>query len=195
MPGGTIPNWNARGVLPPFDPVSPTSSPGRSPYEVSLTDMVLRYATSPERCGILDGYMRFREALNTVGLQQGFQWLDGSFLEYIELIENRPPRDIDVVTFYHLPSGMTQRELQLVSPTLFIPTEAKNQYHVDAYFVQLNASHPEPLVKLTTYWYSVWSHRRDELWKGYLQVDLAPTDNAAARANLTAMGAAPGGTP
>ncbi|MDA1231040.1 MAG: hypothetical protein O2856_09720 [Planctomycetota bacterium] len=30
----------------------------------------------------------------------GFQWLDGSFLEDIELGDGRPPRDLDVVTVY-----------------------------------------------------------------------------------------------
>jgi hypothetical protein len=32
-------------------------------------------------------------------LNQGFQWLDGSFAEQIELLEGRPPKDIDVVSF------------------------------------------------------------------------------------------------
>lgn len=184
MPG-IIPSWDAQGVLPPFDPDGPVS-PTRSPYPVPLIDVVLRYATSPERHRILDGFLQFREALNAMGLRQGFQWLDGSFLENIELIENRPPRDIDLVTFYHLPQGVTQRDLLNQNRVLFDPTQTKTQYHVDAYFVQLNAPQPEPLVRSTAYWYSVWSHRRDNLWKGYLQVDLNPADNTAANANLKA---------
>jgi hypothetical protein len=188
-----IPQWNARGVLPPVDATSATSA-ARSPYVVPLTEVILRYATSPERRIILDGFLRFREALASAGFRDGFQWLDGSFLEDIELIENRPPRDIDLVTFYSLPVGLTQQELFHANPPLFDRMRTKADYRVDAYFVQLNTPQPEVLVRSTAYWYSLWSHRRDDVWRGYLQVDLAPTENAPAKANLTAM-AVQGGTP
>jgi hypothetical protein len=181
-----IPYWSAQGVLPPRNAVNPTSY-DRSPYDVALTDVVLRYATTPERRTILDGFLGFREALDNAGIRQGFQWLDGSFLENIDRIESRPPRDVDVVTLYHLSQGMTQQDLLNAHPALFDQAQTKAAYHVDAYFVQINNFQAEPLIEETIYWYSLWSHRCNDLWKGYLQVDLAPTDNAAARANLTAM--------
>jgi hypothetical protein len=181
-----IPDWNAQGVLPPRNPSTPTSA-DRSPYKVALTDVVLRYATTPDRCKILDGFLRFREALDLGGLRQGVQWLDGSFVENIETIEGRPPRDIDVVTFYYLSHGITQQELLNAMPELFDHAQVKTEYGVDAYFVQINAVQPELLIEETIYWYSLWSHRRDDLWKGYLEVDLAPRNDAVARANLAAM--------
>ena len=188
-----IPNWTPQGVLPPINSVSPTST-NRSPYVVSLTDVVMRFATSPERIRILAGLLDYRAALHTLGLSSGFQWLDGSFLEEIETLESRAPRDIDVVTFYHLPNGVSQQDLYLVNPQMFSSAQAKINYHVDGYLQELKVGNPEVLVENATYWYSMWSHRRDQLWKGFLQIDLAPNEDITARANLNAS-TATGGQP
>jgi len=188
-----IPSWTASGVVPPINPASPAST-DRSPYAVSLTDLILHFGTSTDRQGILTGLLDFRAALHSMGLVQGFQWLDGSFLEDVEVTESRAPRDIDVVTFYHLPTGQTQASLLSRNPSLFGPQQTKFRFHVDAYFVQLDARMPESLVRDSAYWYSLWSHRRDGQWKGYLQIDLVSVEDAAARANL-AMGPAGGGQP
>ncbi len=178
-----IPSWTASGVLPPINPASPAAT-DRSPYGVSLTDLILRFNTSPERQSILTGLLNFRNALHGVGLAHGFQWLNGSFLEHIEATEARAPRDIDVVTFFHMPSGQTQASLLQLNRSLFVPQETKSQFHVDAYFVQLDGGAPELLVSNAVYWYSMWSHRRSGDWKGYIHIDLSPSDDQAARANL-----------
>lgn len=183
MSAMAIPNWTASGVLPPVNPSSPASI-DRSPYAVSLTDLVLRFNTSSDRASILTGLLDYREALHAIGLVQGFQWLDGSFLENVEATESRAPRDIDVVTFFQMPAGQTQASLLSQSRSLFMPQETKSRYHVDAYFVQLDGGAPEPLVSSATYWYSMWSHQRSGNWKGYLRIDLSPSDDQAARANL-----------
>ena len=186
MTTASIPNWNAQGVIPPLHSENPTSAE-RSPYIVSLTDLVLRFGTTDKRQTILSGLLQFRAALHQAGLTSGFQWVDGSFLEHIEQMERRDPGDIDVVTFYHLPDGQTQTSLSQVQPNLFNPRQTKVDFQVDGYFVHLLPAEPETLVRKATYWYSLWSHRRDSLWKGYLQVDLAPADDAAAKASLDAM--------
>jgi hypothetical protein len=178
-----IPNWNAQGVLPPIDSENTTLGE-RSPYAVSLADIVLRYGTSKERLKILKGFLDFRAELHTTGLAQGFQWVDGSFLENIEVIENRIPRDMDIVTFYHVPAGQTQEKLANLAPRLFNPVCTKQDYAVDAYFVTLNDGPPEPLIGLSAYWYSLWSHRRNGQWKGYLQIDLSSGEDQVANANL-----------
>lgn len=178
-----IPAWNAQGVLPPNDPVNPTSAE-RSPYTVSLGDLVLRFGTSPKRRDILIGLFDFRASLHATGLSQGFQWVDGSFLEDIETIESRTPADMDVVTFFHLPEGQTQRSFASNHPSLFNHADIKNRFHVDAYFVPLDDNPPAYLVERSAYWYSLWSHRRSGQWKGYLQIDLSPIDDAKAKAEL-----------
>ncbi|WP_225922790.1 DUF6932 family protein [Pseudomonas hamedanensis] len=93
-----IPEWNAEGVLPPINNNDPIGS-DRAPYHVSLEQVVDRFATSPDRCDIFAGYLAHRAELHRMGMDSGFQWLDGSFTEDIEMLENRAPRDIDVVTF------------------------------------------------------------------------------------------------
>ncbi len=185
-----IPAWNAEGVIPPINELNPTATE-RSPYAVSLTDFVLHFGQSVERRVVLDGFLRYRAALHGVGLVQGFQWLDGSFLEHIEIIEARAPNDIDVVTFFDLPAGKSQRDLLLQQPTLFPTTRAalralKDAYRVDAYLEHLGKPPPR-LVTQASYWYSLWAHRRNNAWKGFVQIDLAPTDDAAAALTLATM--------
>lgn len=78
-----IPAWNMAGVIPPIRPGQPGESLDRSPYIASLTTVVDRFALSPERLKILNGLLNYRSALHALGLTNGFQWLDGSFMENI----------------------------------------------------------------------------------------------------------------
>lgn len=183
-----IPTWNANGVMPPISSANPTSAE-RSPYVVSLSEFVLRFGTSPKRRQILSGFLQYRQLLHSAGLTAGFQWLDGSFMENIETLETRDPKDLDVVTFFYIPVGVTQRQIQTAAPTLTDHDLIKATYLVDSHFVSLG-SHAISLVERSAYWYGVWSHRRDSTWKGYLQVDLDPIDDALAALNLHT-----GGTP
>ena len=178
-----IPDWDSQGVLPPINSASPTSL-DRSPYRVSLVDFVLRFGNADPRRRILAGFLDFRSALHGIGVDSGFQWVDGSFLEDIERIENRSPRDLDLVTFFRLPEGRTQRTLRDAAPNIFDNAYCKENFRVDAYFQPLDDGSPESLVAQSAYWYSVWSHRRNEYWKGYLQLDLSSTDDEIARANI-----------
>jgi hypothetical protein len=134
---------------------------------------VLRFGTSRERCIILDGLLRYRAALHAEGLVSGFQWIDGSFLEQVEQIEERPPNDVDVVTFFRLSAENTAEAVLARNPDLFDAAKTKVRFHVDAYVVQLDTE-AAFLVGSSAYWYSVWSHRRDGSWKGFVQVDLGP---------------------
>lgn len=185
MTSVAIPAWTAEGVLPPINAAQPVS-PERSPYVVSLTEYVLRFGETPERRTVLRGLLHYRVVLHAAGLVSGFQWLDGSFLEHVERIEGRPPNDVDVVTFYRLPSGISQAQLARRAGwagELLDHAAVKRNYHVDGYLVDLGMD-PERLTRQSAYWYSVWSHRRNQLWKGFVQVDLALRDDAAAAATL-----------
>jgi len=188
----SIPAWNAQGVIPPLDVLNPTSAT-RSPYQVSLTDLILRFNTSSDRQTILDGFLRFRAAWHGARIVAGFQWIDGSFLEDIETLESRPPNDIDVMTFFHLPTGVTQAAILASHPDLFDQGKVRTAFHVDSYFQGLAAA-GDHLVRTSAYWYSVWSHRRNLAWKGYFEVPLDPVDDSAARALLLSTSAT-GGAP
>jgi len=172
--------------------VNPMSA-NRSPYRVSLTDFVLRFADTDQRRSILDGFLRYRASLHAVGLTCGFQWVNGSFLEHVEITEGRAPNDVDVVTFYRLLSGATQATVQALNADLFDHDQVKKTYHADAYLVGLD-SPPENLVAQSAYWYSVWSHRRNQAWKGYVEIDLDRVDDESASAILTSS-AGTGGSP
>ena len=145
----------------------------------------MQFSTSPHRQNLLSGLLSFRSALHGVGINAGFQWLDGSFLEWVESSRSCPPNDIDAVTFYIVPSGQTQQTLEASHPQLFDHDYIKDNYHVDAYFFELKGSTLGRLISESTYWYSLWSHQRNSLlWKGYLQIDLSPTDDNIALDNL-----------
>lgn len=183
-----IPAWNASGILPPVSSTAPTSA-DRSPYTVSLSEFVLRFGTSPKRQQILSGFLQYRRRLHSAGFTTGFQWLDGSFLENVETTEIRDPNDLDVVTFFSLPVGLTQEQVAANAPDLLDRSHLKTTYLVDAFFVSLG-SQAISLVERSAYWYSMWAHRRDSTWKGYLQVDLDSVEDALAALHLQA-----GGTP
>src|SRR5258707_13269006 len=94
-----IPPFDSNSVLPPHLG-DPRLSNEISPYPCSSLELCDRFATSPDRVRILDGFLRLRALLRDHGMTDGFQWVDGSFLEDVENAEHRPPGDIDVVTFY-----------------------------------------------------------------------------------------------
>jgi hypothetical protein len=169
-----IPVWDSRGLMPTVDPIKPTA-PNRSPYEVSVLDFTTKFGSSSERTAILRGWLEHRAALHRLGYTSGFQWVDGSFLENIERHGNRAPNDIDVVSFVEL-SGQSA-PLQGDDEALD-QAAAKLRFRVDAYFVELNLP-PRLLVSQTAYWYSLWAHTRDQHWKGFVQIDLRPDDEAA----------------
>ncbi|HHO8058170.1 TPA: hypothetical protein ACRX3G_002852 [Pseudomonas aeruginosa] len=170
--------WNAEGLIPPIDDSNPVS-PQRSPYWLTLPDFVRLFATSVDRCDVLAGYLAHRGELHRIGLIDGFQWLNGSFSENIELIEGRSPRDVDVVTYCRQGDAffdaLEPDALKVVDDHDWI----KAWYKVDFYIQSLSDA-PEVLVQMSAYWYSMWSHRRSKQWKGFIAVDLAPDADAEA---------------
>lgn len=175
-----IPAWNVLGLLPPIDSNVPTS-PDRSPYRVSLKDVVMRFATTLERRSVLCGFLKYRQALHQSGFTSGFQWLNGSFTEDVEMIEKRPPRDMNVVTFLHTPEHFVLSDKNIGT---FDNNYAKSCYMVDAYIVELDQLSSDQIVLHSAYWYSIWSHRRNQAWKGFLQIVLDPAEDTEAIAWL-----------
>jgi len=88
-----IPKWTMAGVLPPIKPGVPGhDSNNRSPYIVTVYDLIERFSTSIERNTILLGLLNFRQAIYDAGIHHGFQWINGSFTEDIETLESRAPQ-------------------------------------------------------------------------------------------------------
>jgi len=175
-----IPEWSIANVLPPIRPGHGGSSSERSPYKASLGQVVERFAISADRIKVLQGLLDYRAELHRIGIDSGFQWLDGSFMEAIEITETRPPNDVDVVSFFQLPDGVDQQQLARDHVHLFDPAQSKARFRVDAYGCVLGEPTRNYHVKIISYWYSMWSHRRDHLWKGFVQVELSPSEDMEA---------------
>lgn len=173
-----IPDFDLSGVLPPYLGADATRIANVSPYTSDILELVRHFATSPQRIEILNGFLNYRQALASEALVDGFQWLDGSFVENVESASGRPPGDIDVVTFFRRPPAhKAEADWALRVPTvfqnLFHPPLTKERYRCDAYPVDLDAP-AEAIVINTRYWFGLFSHRRaTQQWKGIVQIPLA----------------------
>jgi hypothetical protein len=174
-----IPAFNASGVLPPHMG-NPTH--GVSPYVVTASELVGRFATTRERIDVLTGLLTYRSELAAAGILDGFQWLDGSFAEDIETLEGRPPADIDVVTFARRPTPVADltdwTTFFVANKHLFDPNALKARLKCDAYYVDLDQA-PNLVVTTTAYWCGLFSHRRAGLWKGMPFLPLMSDDTIA----------------
>lgn len=175
-----IPAWTMAGILPPIRPGQPGHSADRSPYGASLSEVVERFSTSSQRIAILKGLFAYRSAFHQLGIVTGFQWLNGSFMQDVEAQESRPPNDIDAVTYFYMPSGETQATLFAKAGQLFDNRHVKASYLVDAYPSVLGERTEDRHVRQISYWYSMWSHQRDRMWKGFVQISLDPMQDKEA---------------
>jgi hypothetical protein len=178
-----IPANTISGILPPFTGADSTDRANTSPYAASMTDVVLRYGFNAERTAILTGLLDYRATLRSIGVTDGFQWLDGSFVEDVEHIRSRPPGDIDVVTFARpaLADRAVWLQLVNVNVALFSPQQTKKTFKCDAYFIDLG-KRIETVVSDTAYFFNLFSHQRStHTWKGMIRVPLI-SDDANARA-------------
>ena len=155
-----------------------------SPYFICILELVVRFGITDARRRLLTGLLDYRAALHQAGLTRGFQWINGSFLENVEEMEGRDPKDIDIATFFHIPDGHTERTLVDKFRHLFDADQLKTRYAIDAYSAMLDPDDLEAIVQRSVYWYSVWSHTRDGIWKGYLQVKLGDEQDEVARSEL-----------
>ena len=174
-------------ILPPHqgDPRNPAEL---SPFPCTIYEIVDRFGFSPQRKTILEGFLDLRLKLLALGLK-AVQWIDGSFLEDIESQESRPPGDIDVVTFALSTLALADLH-QLISasdPFLLSPKHVKSTFKVDHFLIPL-ASDPWQLVEHSTYFYGLFSHRRDRMWKGMLKVGMLDiAEDQAALAHLRSL--------
>jgi hypothetical protein len=177
-----IPDFTISGILPPFLGSTATDPALMSPYETSLVRIAGKLCGSPERKEIFRGLLKYRQELVSLGFTDGFQWLSGSFMEDIEKLETRQPRDVDLVTFCHRPAAILDDAAWATfvnaNVKLLLWQLVKPVYKCDAYFVDLNTE-PENIVNQARYWFGLFSHRRTGIWKGLLQIPLAVTKDDA----------------
>jgi len=176
-----IPAFNLSGVLPPFDAVlGPAAAGSMSPYDASMSEFAAQFATSDARVDLLQGLLEYRVRLRNEGITEGFQWIDGSFVENVEETRDRPPSDIDLVTFAYRPNDLAEQPTWEgfvdAHPELFDQDESKEQFDCHAFFVDLSLS-AEYAVDVGTYWFGLFSHQRETfLWKGLIRIPLDSDD-------------------
>ncbi len=178
-----IPAHNHSLVLPPFVGPDATARAETSPYDASLTEVVSAFNITPERKAILEGLLHYREVLRGHGIVSGYQWLSGSFTEVVEVLRGRAPGDVDVVTVAarptHAKSFKDWSDFVTSNANVFNAAYNKLTYKCDTYFIDLD-KYPSFIVDDVTYWFSLFSHRRnDGLWKGMLRVPLTMDDDEA----------------
>ena len=150
--------------------------------------MVSRFGGSPERRAILEGFLDFRRDMKQAGITHGFQWLDGSFFEDCEKNHNRPPNDMDLVTFARRPNGFVLPSewgvFVQANLHLFTRSTIKGKYKCDAFYIDLSLP-SEILVASAQYWFGLFSHQRSTyLWKGLVQVSLEDDAGVARHLNM-----------
>jgi len=170
-----IPPFDHNLVLPPHlgNPANPNEI---SPYRCSTVELCMRFSTSPQRIDILKGLLVFRDRMRGLGLKRGFQWLDGSFLENIEVSENRPPNDLDIITMYW---GYESAFLEYILenfPEFADTRSSKKTYKLDHYNVDIGIN-PEFTVDNARYWSQLFSHNRSGVWKGMLRLEINTPDD------------------
>jgi hypothetical protein len=137
-----IPDFDHNQVIPPHLG-DPRIRAQLSPYQTNSEEVCQKFSTSEARRDILRGWLRFRGELAKLGVISGFQWLDGSFLEKIEVLETRDPKDLDIVTFYVTPTGKTPAEFtaEVVArlPEFVDRDLAKKNFKLDHFPVTLTA--------------------------------------------------------
>ena len=117
-----------------------------------MLEVTQRFASLPGRRRLIEGLLNYRADLAALGFLRGFQWLAGSFAEDVEAHAQRPPNDMDIVTFAFSPVGLTSTQIgQTLAehPALFMNAQAKENYGCDGYMVPLDRS-PVNLVNNTT---------------------------------------------
>jgi len=171
-----IPDFTVDGLLPPFVGENPAlQSSLMSPYEVTVEEFVERFSTNPERIKILVDWMQHRKALRELGVVEGFQWLDGSFVENKEDLRGCPPNDLDLIMFIRRPMEAIDDEswhsLVRKHLHLFIRDHIKQKFKLDAFVFELDASNIEVLLDRTRYFLQLFTHQRDTgIWKGMLRI-------------------------
>jgi hypothetical protein len=178
-----IPAFDHNLVLPPHAG-DPRLLRDLSPYPCTTLDLVKRFGTSAERVAIMRGLLDFRARMASEGLVNGFQWLDGSFLENVEVSESRPPNDLDLLTIYWGYDLTFQTNLVQRFPEFADHNRSKAQFRLDHFPIDADYR-PDITVDQTRYWIQLFTHNRDGVWKGMLRINLnTHAEDVAALAHL-----------
>lgn len=188
-----LPSFDLRGLLPPFLGADATT-PDRSPYWVTMLELIAAFGTTPHRRQLLRNLIAYRALLAQEGYVGGIQFIDGSFVENVETLAKRDPSDIDVFSVLSAPpryladaaawqaTGLAFWQAEVVNRDL-----NKQRFSLDTYAVLFEERQARPmnLISDIIYWYGLFSHQRDTFaWKGFAGLALDPAADQAALSTL-----------
>ena len=160
-----LPPHGANGYLPPHVGDRFVVRNGASPYRIGRESFVDRFGGTAKRKGMIDSLFAMLGEARGLGVETGFTWIGGSFVDLRE-----EPNDLDVVTFY-VPTPKTSRDVVRANPRVFQPTAAKESFGCDAYFLPLVGNRKS--YRTVSLWYALFSHDRETLtWKGFVELSL-----------------------
>jgi hypothetical protein len=150
-------NFDEQGYLIPYDV-----------QEITLKDFEEAFATNESRQSLLVEYNVFIEYLNSLGINNFYQWIDGSFVT-----KKTTPRDIDVVSFIETKEfKMNEKELLLLS---------KMFQNIDCYFVEVFLRDDKKYFITetdTSYWFHLFQGtRKPRVKKGFVQINFGNHGN------------------
>lgn len=188
-----LPSFDLRGLLPPFVGADATT-PDRSPYWVTMPELVAAFGTTPHRSALLRNLIAYRTLLAQEGYVGGIQFIDGSFVENVEALENRDPSDIDVFSILSAPPRyLTDPAAWQATGLPFWNAEVANRdlnkqrFSLDTFAVLFEEiqAHPINYINQIIYWYGLFSHQRETFaWKGFAGLALDPAADQAALSQL-----------
>lgn len=143
--------FDDQGYLTPYDV-----------HEITLKDFEENFAINETRKSLLVEYQAFVEQLNSLGIANFYQWIDGSFVT-----KKTNPRDIDVVSFIDT-KEFKKNEKEL----LFLSKMFQN---IDCYFVEVFLKDDKKYFITqtdTSYWYHFFQGtRKPRVKKGFVQIN------------------------
>jgi hypothetical protein len=102
-------------------------------------------------------------------------------VENCEALRQRPPGDVDIVTFAYRPVTPDWSLFVSQHAEIFDPSLSKAQFKCDAYYIDLQKP-PNLIAEDSAYFNGLFSHQRDTLqWIGMLSINLNSDDAAARR--------------
>lgn len=186
-----LPPFDMRGLLPPVNGGDDTNF-DRSPYFCTMTELCSALGTTDHRRALLRNLIGYRALIASDDFVDGVQFVNGSFVEDIEVIEGRQPNDIDVFSILMPPAKYAGPSALWVSQGIsFWNDEIMNRvanrarFSVDCYAMLLNVGDLGSFLRQSLYWYSLFSHKRtNHDWKGFAAVPLNASDDQAALAAI-----------
>ncbi len=160
-----IPALNDDGLLPTFHRDPKISD--RSPFQATMREIVEAFGYTDHRRNLLRSLLEYRSTLAEHGFTSGLQFINGSFVQNVEDLENRYPRDIDLFSVLSVPKKyMDDRELwQREGLTIWknVVLGPRAGLHI---YAELNLS---VNFRHFLYWHDVFSQQRDTFNpKGYI---------------------------